>query len=258
MRRSLLTLVLLFIAGPCWGAIARVNQGCFGNITITGTETITQTLGWTTASGDFLVLTISGLSITITSATGSGTGMTQDVTVTDPNLNTEALMRLANTGSVSSVTVNFTGSNGSVVTLCAAEYSGVSTSATPVNTAVTGFSGFVNNNTWTNGSYTATTGNLVIAGAEDEIGGTGSWGVTGSWTLVTSFGTLSGTSVGAMLEEQLNVSAGAFIGTGTWPRGVTDGAKYTYFTVSYPAPAIGSGGGFGGKGGIGGNGGMGD
>lgn len=234
MKRFLIAVGLLFCVSPAHAIIARVNQNCFGNLTV-ASNAVTQSLGWTTGTGNFFALSIGGASITITSATASGTTMTQDATVTDASSNTEALMRLANTGSVSSVTVNFSGSNGSIVTLCAAEYSGVSTSATPVNTAVTGSSGFVNTNTWTNGAYTATAGNLVLSGVEASIFHTGTWAATGSWTLVTSYGTFSSTSVGAMLEEQRNVSAGSFIGTGTWSNGAGDGARYNYFTVSYPA-----------------------
>jgi hypothetical protein len=218
------------VPSPIGGAISRVNQGCFGNLNVSG-GVVTQSLGWTTASGDFLVLQVAGLSITITSATASGATMTQDATVTDGFANTTALMRLANTGSVSSVTVNFTGSNGSIVGLCAAEYRGVSPTATPVNTAVVGSSGAVNTNTWTNGAYTAAYGNLVLSGAGEKQGG-GVWGAGSGWTMVANFSAMANSSL--MMEEQLNVSAGSFTGTGTWSLGA-GGAHYTYYTVSYQA-----------------------
>jgi hypothetical protein len=259
MSRLLLTLGLLFVAGPCWGAIARVNQGCFANITISG-GAITQAIGWTTASGNFFVVQVATpggiLAGTITGATASGTSMTLDAgPVTD--VVSTALLRLANTGSVSSVTITITGNNGGAASFCAAEYSGVSLTATPVNTAVTGMSGFESStNTWTNGSYTAAAGNLVLSGAAATLNGQ-TWGAGSGWTMVGSDDSVS--SAGLMLEEQLNVGAGGFVGTGTLTMVTTFGTRFVYYTVSYPAVSAGAGGGgFGGVGGIGGKGGVGD
>ena len=257
MRRLLLTLGLLFIAGPCWGAIARVNQGCFGSLSISG-GAVTHATGWTTASGNFFVVEVSTPAIgTITGVTASGTGMTLDAGPVADNVQV-AMFRLDNTGSITTITISVTGNNGGLLGFCAAEYSGVSLTATPVNTAVTGMSGFESaTNTWTNGSYTATAGNLVLSGCGATLDTSNTWAAAGSWTLVGSDD--SAASANLMIEEQLNVSAGGFIGTGTLTGVTISGTRFVYYTVSYPAVSAGAGGGgFGGVGGIGGKSGVGD
>lgn len=212
-------------------AIARVNQGAFGALTISS-EAVTQALGWTVGSGHFLTVFAAAGSGSIISSVVANPGayaMTQAAYLSASH-NVIGLYYLPNTTSgINSITINWTSSNGSTVSLEAAEYSGLSTTAAPVSAGLTNDSGFVTVTTWTSSAYTAVASGLLISCSANN-GAAGSFTSGSGWTQTASYG--GGTTPETTLQEILAPSAGSISGTGTWSVG-TAGQYYDNAIVEF-------------------------
>jgi hypothetical protein len=202
-----------------YGGVARVNQGSFANLTVVSNN-ITQSLGWTVGSHNFLALEI-GTNVngatnisSVTAYAGATPYAMTRAAIEDGDHLGIALYYLPNASAITSVAVNFTGNNGASINLIAAEYSGLSTTASVVNTAVTNDSGYTSSQNWSTGAYTSTVGGLILSGVDQATFGSSTTFTAGSgWTAVASES--SGTSSGCLfLEEQLK-TAGSVTGTGS-------------------------------------------
>jgi hypothetical protein len=206
--------------------IARVNAGSTGNQTIASELTTTST-GSTTTAGNFFRVVVSvksGTILTVTANPGS-LAMTQAANFVGAR-STVGVWYLPNIASgVNSVTVAYSSSNGSIATIDSAEYSGMSTSATVVNTFVTCSSAFITT-AFTCGPYTATATNLLVgacAANQDSAGAT--WTSGSGWTTTNTW-TTPGTDTTAWSMEQLAPSAGSYSTSGTLSSGATLGQFY--------------------------------
>ncbi len=175
-------------------------------------EATTCTLAQTVTPGDFLFCITYGLpgSTTISATANPGSVAMTQVFNTSPH-DTLASWYVPNSGNFTSVTLTWSGSNGSLSSTDCEEYSGLSPTAAVVNTALVTDTGYIVATSWSSSSYTATTGNLVLSGSNYTTTG-GIWGAAGAWTLRGNF---SANQVSMMVEDQLSPSAGSYIGTGT-------------------------------------------
>jgi hypothetical protein len=203
-------------------AVARVNQGTWGNL-VAANEAITQPLGWTVKQGNFLTAFIAGSPSTISGVSASdGTTvypLSKAICFTSGR-SPICLYYLPNAPAVSSISASFYESNQSTFAIIAAEYSGLSPTASPVDAGVAADSGYVNTGTWTTPQYAPSAGVLVLSGAASNKG-TGSWTTGTGWTPVGSYG---GTVPAAMLQEQIpSTTPASQSATGTYATG------YQYF-----------------------------
>jgi hypothetical protein len=216
-----------------------VNQGSFGDLTVSSSN-VTQSLGWTVGSNRFFVLQIAGtteLNANINSVTAYAGATPYAMTLAadmDGSHGSAVLYYLPNASAINSINVNFNNLNGSQVDLIAAEYSGMSTTASVINPAVTLDSGYTSAMTWSVGPYTATAGNLLLTGttiatyatADALTPGTG-WSEVGALT--------SGSSGWVdILQQQLSVPAGSYNGTGT--SSLSADVYYNSYIVSFGPP----------------------
>jgi hypothetical protein len=189
-----------------------VNKNAWNSTVVS--EAYTRSLGWTVTAGNFLMVLVimqPGGTCTGVNAKLSSTSYPMTNAISFTTGRTPVYMYyLPNAAAVTSVVGSFSSSNGSALSLMAAEYSGLSSTASIVNTAQTSDSGFVDTSTWSTPSYTAAAGSLLLAGCASNLTG-GTWGAGTGWTLAKSYST--GESV--MLEHQFNVSATSYTGTGT-------------------------------------------
>lgn len=202
---------------------------------------LTQALGFTASSGNFMVCAVAR-AINSTTADITSVSINDGVTdyaMTAATTSLEAtrgviiLYYRANIAAVTTVKVQFANSGADYAVECG-EFSGMATTATTVNTAVTNQSGFVSSTSWsTFGSshYTATAGNLLIAGCA-EIGSVnvGTWTVGTGYTAIDSVNAAQ--SVQSMIEYQSSPPPGSYDGTGTWSQGA-GGQRYESFIVSF-------------------------
>jgi hypothetical protein len=200
--------------------ITRVNQGVWGQQTITG-EMVTGSLAWTVGTGHFLVAQVAYNSATLASVVANAGSTPYTMTLaacetSDSAHVADCIYYLDNTAAITSVTTNWTSSNGSAASLAVAEYSGLSTTAAIVNTTVVSNSGYVPSTTWTVGPYTATAGDLLITASANSGTPGGTFSASSPWTVVTSSG---GGNPNIVLQEDLAVTAGSYTGTGTWSLG---------------------------------------
>jgi hypothetical protein len=213
--------------GSIYGGVYRVNQGAWGDLFVSG-NAVTQSLGWTVASHDFLVVEVGGASSgsTINSviAYAGATPYTMTLaTVETGSHSAVALYYLPNASGITSVTVNYAGNNGADVNVIAAEYSGLSTTASVVGSAVTADSGYTNAQTWSVGPYTAPVGGLVLTGLAHTTYSSSETFTAGlGWNIVANYSAGTG-GTNLVLEEQLK-GAGSCTGTGS-----TSLNSYTYF-----------------------------
>jgi uncharacterized protein YceK len=116
-------------------SISRVNQKAWGGITVAN-ETVSQSLGWTVGSNRFFVLQLGGgnnIGANTTSVTAYA-GSTAYPMKMAANMNgsqaSSVLYYLPNASGITSVSLTFYETNGSSISLIAAEYSGMSASPT--------------------------------------------------------------------------------------------------------------------------------
>ena len=212
--------------------ITRVNQVNGLIASISGSDT--ATLGFTVAATDALVCGFDAVNPSGTATmTANGTSMTTAVALfTDGGTaQATAAFFLPNAGGKTSVVIATSGMGGASGRWVCTEYAGVSTTATVVNTAVTGYTGSVASASWSNGAYTATSGDLCLGftGAEYANGG-------GTWTANSPFATVSGQSSSdgnnptMLMGDILGSTAGSVTWSGTYPPGA-GGERYNYATV---------------------------
>lgn len=205
--------------------IARVNQGAFGNLVVSA-NVVTQSIGWTVGSNRFFVLQVAagslGASMVSCVATAGVTNFTMTIAATQENFGHAStyLCYLPNASGITSVTTNWTSSNGTPTSLVAAEYSGMSTSATVTLTAVTAEQAFACTTAWTVGTYAGTAGSLLLSGSgQAGNAAAGTFTAGSGWTTVGSYAAANPPQ--SVMQEQLNISSGTYTGNGIWSIGAS-------------------------------------
>lgn len=214
--------------------IVVINTAIQGNTTVVSNQS-THTLGFSTGSGHFLVAESIGAANSIDSATlqPSGTSMncpTDSKFSGDRNFITVCYLANAPSGQTS-VNWSYTSSSGSTVTQFVGEYSGMSLTATEVNTTVQCRTGFVATNSWTCGPYTATAANLVWTTCSPNTLGPSTIVANSPWNIRKEWD--SGTAAEMWFFDILGPSSGSYTGGGTFSLGAGSGVFYDCEIGSY-------------------------
>jgi hypothetical protein len=214
------------------GGITVINTGVIGNQTISGNLT-SQTLGFTTASGHFLVaMSYSQGTITGVTLQPSGTAMTCATAsqMAGARANIWVCYKANGPSGQTSVSWSYVGSNGSISLTSFAEYAGMSLTAAPVNTSVQCPGSFTGATTWSCGPYTATASNLVWSTCGATFAG-GSVSSFAPWNdRIESEGNSAGPNM--WWFDQLGPSSGSYTGGSNYTNS-SGGMYYDCMTGSF-------------------------
>jgi hypothetical protein len=199
--------------------LALVNASYTPDITIDNNVT-SQTLGFTTGSGHFfMAMGYTGSQSSITGATLEPSGTALTCPTANQLHGTKTLVWLCylpnGPSGQTSVNWGYSESNGSIAISAFSEYSGMSLTAAPVNTAVQCPGAFTGATTWSCGPYTATANNLVWTTCGTSFGG-GSVSNYAPWTDVLE-GEGSPNFINFWYFDQLSPAAGSYTGSSTYP-----------------------------------------